>query len=190
MGRRFIPLSLYRWANIEPTIPPQVGMVPLTHVCRHGTLAYVNDFKSFLKPEDELVLRKPPRVQVAKEDWHEVCQGLLGRNLCKVLPKRKLFHVDGKPVLSGLFGVTKNEFTPEGVEHLRLIMNLTPLNDLCRPLASDIATLPSWAWYVSPLFGRQRRAGGFLRGYSMFLLHLQSSGGVAPFSGFQSGGPC
>ena len=69
----------------------------------------------------------------------------------KVLPKRKLFHVDGKPVLSGLFGVTKNEFTPEGVEHLRLIMNLTPLNDLCRPLASDIATLPSWAC-MSPLF--------------------------------------
>lgn len=54
-------------------------------------------------------------------------------------------------MLSGLFGVTKNEFTIEGVEHLRLIMNLTPLNDLCRPLASDIGTLPSWAC-VSPLF--------------------------------------
>ena len=141
----------FSWSNIEPTIPPQVGMVPLTDVCRHGTLAYVNDFNSFLKPEEELVLRRPPRVQVAKEDWHEVCQGLLERNLCKVLPKRKLFHVGGKPVLSGLFGVTKNEFTAEGVEHLRLIMNLTPLNDLCRPLASDIGTLPSWAC-MSPLF--------------------------------------
>ena len=141
----------FRWANIEPTIPREVGMVPLESMCRHGTLAYVNDFESFLKPEEEMVLRKPPRVQVAEEDWHEVCQGLLDRKLCKVLPKHQLYHVGGRPVLSGLFGVSKNEFTAEGVEHLRLIMNLTPLNELCRPLASDIGTLPSWAC-MSPLF--------------------------------------
>ena len=29
-------------------------------------------------------------------------------------------------------------------------MNLTPVNDLCRPLESDVGTLPSWAC-MSPL---------------------------------------
>lgn len=140
----------FRWANIEPTIPQQVGLIPLDQVCTLGTLAYINDFETFLIPVEEMVLRKAPRVQVRPEDWREVCEGLLSRGLCSVMPMDDLFHVNDQPVLSGLFGVTKNEFTPAGVEHLRLIMNLTPINDLCRPLDSDVGTLPSWAC-MSPL---------------------------------------
>ena len=140
----------FGWANIEPTIPQEVGLIPLEKVCTQGTLAYVQDFESFLVPEDEMVLKKAPRVQVNPEDWREVCEGLLSRGLCSVMPVDELFHVNGQPVLSGLFGVTKNEFTSSGVEHLRLIMNLTPVNDLCRPLESDVGTLPSWAC-MSPL---------------------------------------
>ena len=132
----------FRWANIEPTIPQQVGLIPLDQVCTLGTLAYINDFETFLIPVEEMVLRKAPRVQVRPEDWREVCEGLLSRGLCSVMPMDDLFHVNDQPVLSGLFGVTKNEFTPAGVEHLRLIMNLTPINDLCRPLDSDVGTLP------------------------------------------------
>ena len=140
----------FGWANIEPTIPQEVGLIPLEKVCTHGTLAYVQDFESFLVPEGEMVLKKAPRAQVNPEDWREVCEGLLSRGLCSIMPVDELFHVSGHPVLSGLFGVTKNEFTSSGVEHLRLIMNLTPLNDLCRPLESDVGTLPSWAC-MSPL---------------------------------------
>ena len=29
----------FRWANIEPTIPQQVGLIPLDQVCTLGTLA-------------------------------------------------------------------------------------------------------------------------------------------------------
>ena len=101
----------FGWANIEPTIPQEVGLIPLEKVCAQGTLAYVQDFESFLVPEDEMVLKKAPTVQVNPEDWREVCEGLLSRGLCSIMPVDELFHVNGQPVLSGLFGVTKNEFT-------------------------------------------------------------------------------
>ena len=47
-----------------------------------------------------------------------------------------------KPVLNGLFAVGKGEFE-NGIETQRLIMNLTPVNALCRPLAGDVGTLPA-----------------------------------------------
>ena len=140
----------FAWKNIEPTIPPQVGTIPLSAVCGEGTLAYVENFEEFLIPEADQVLLKPPRVQVQDSDWEAVVQGLVSRKLCCIMPVKDLYHVGGRPVLNGLFGVSKHEFT-DGVEHLRLIMNLCPINALCRPLHSDIGTLPSWAC-VGPLF--------------------------------------
>ena len=62
-----------------------------------------------------------------------------------------MFHIDDIPLLNGLFGVTKEEFTDQGVEIFRLIMNLIPLNALCMPLAGDVDTLPCWGT-MSPLF--------------------------------------
>ena len=38
-----------------------------------------------------------------------------------------------------------------GVGVFRLIMNLIPLNNICQPLAGDVATLPSWS-SMSPFF--------------------------------------
>ena len=140
----------FAWKNIEPTIPPQVGTIPLSAVCGEGALAYVENFEEFLIPEADQVLLKPPRVQVQDSDWEAVVQGLVSRKLCCIMPVKDLYHVGGRPVLNGLFGVSKHEFT-DGVEHLRLIMNLCPINALCRPLHSDIGTLPSWAC-VGPLF--------------------------------------
>lgn len=49
-----------------------------------------------------------------------------------------------KPVLNGLFGVSKHEFDgPWEVQ--RIIMNLVPLNAVCRSFEGDVSTLPSWA---------------------------------------------
>ena len=59
--------------------------------------------------------------------------------------------VENKPLLNGLFGVSKNETSPEGHEIFRLIMNLIPLNNLCRPFSGDVDTLPSWG-SMSPYF--------------------------------------
>lgn len=42
-------------------------------------------------------------------------------------------------------------------------MNLTPLNDLCRPLASDIGTLPSWACAFPLFLGNNEELVVFLK---------------------------
>ena len=57
--------------------------------------------------------------------------------------------MQGKLLLNGLFGVTKHEFEGDW-EIMRVIMNLVPVNAVCRALDSDISTLPSWAG-MSPL---------------------------------------
>ena len=62
-------------------------------------------------------------------------------NICGVLPKRLLHHVKGRPLLSGLFAVGKNEFEGDMEIH-RLIMNLIPLNNICKSMSGDIGTLP------------------------------------------------
>ena len=60
------------------------------------------------------------------------------------MPLREVYHLRGEPVLNGLFGVSKEEFDgPWEVQ--RLIMNLVPVNKLCRNLGGDISTLPTWA---------------------------------------------
>ena len=51
-------------------------------------------------------------------------------------------HVDGQPVLGGLFGVPKDEQTADGTEILRLIMDLRPINECFLSLNGDLCTLP------------------------------------------------
>ena len=74
-------------------------------------------------------------------DWGSVCKGLLECRVCGILPLEEVFHIRGRPLLGGLFGVGKGEFSGN-LEIQRLIMNFIPLNDDCRPLDSDIAMLP------------------------------------------------
>ena len=84
-------------------------------------------------------------------EWGRVCKGLVNAGVCGILEEHEVHHVAGRPLLNGLFGVTKDDFTPEGTEIYRLIMNLIPLNNLCMPLGGDVATLPAWST-MSPFF--------------------------------------
>ena len=84
----------------------------------------------------------PPKVFVPDADWEQVCSGLVAKGVCRVIPLSEVYHLDGKPILNGLFGVSKDEFV-QGVEVRRLIMNLIPVNRLCRNLGADISTLSS-----------------------------------------------
>ena len=80
---------------------------------------------------------------VAEDQWEALCEGLLSWGICGVIPESEVHKVDNKPLLNGLFGVLKEE-THQGHEVHRLIMNLVPLNKLCRPITGDVSTLPSW----------------------------------------------
>eukprot|EP00438_Fugacium_kawagutii_P018174 Skav226118 [mRNA] locus=scaffold1047:61528:65921:- [translate_table: standard] len=132
------------WKNVSPAIPKEVGSVNLSELLSGGLLHYVQSFESYLLEEHLRTYTKPPRVMVADADWEGLCVGLLGAGICKLLPESSLCHVEGKPLLNGLFGVTKGEWQ-QGVEMHRLIMNLVPLNAICKGIQGDVATLPSWS---------------------------------------------
>eukprot|EP00438_Fugacium_kawagutii_P026107 Skav224735 [mRNA] locus=scaffold3343:16799:24817:- [translate_table: standard] len=141
----------FSWANIEPALPAEVGTVPLVDVCELGCQNFVRHVDQFLKPEDEMSYVKPPRVMVSDDDWPGVCQGLVDRGVCRFIVEEDVYHVKGQPLLNGLFGVSKDEVTGEGIEIHRLIMNLIPFNEISLPLTGDVETLPSWSM-MSPFF--------------------------------------
>lgn len=113
-------------------------------VVEGGLRHYVENFEDYLLDPSLRVYTKPPRVMVPEDSWELVCSGLLKAGICTLLPERELCHVDGKPLLNGLFGVSKGELV-QGVDTHRLIMNLVPLNNICRGIEGDVSTLPSWS---------------------------------------------
>ncbi len=131
------------WDNLVGAIPDEVGKIPLEEVCDLGTLDYISHFEEYLLPSEAQVYTKPPRVMVEDQHWEQVCSGLVEKGICGVLPVSDLYHVGGQPLLNGMFGVSKDEFA-NGWEVMRLIMNLVPVNKLCRNLGGDISTLPNW----------------------------------------------
>ena len=131
----------FGWSNISPALPREIGVVPLEEICCEGAQFYVKNFDLFLKRPEEWPKLSAPKVMVCDEDWGEVCTGLTQAGVCTYLEREEVF---------GLFGVTKDEWV-DGVEVFRLIMNLIPLNNICQPLAGDVATLPSWS-SMSPFF--------------------------------------
>ena len=141
----------FSWANVGPALPKEVGRVPLAEVCTLGSKHYVEHFDQYLKPQAEWGKVPRPRVMVSDEDWCEVCTGLVSSGVCTLITEEEIFHTSEGPLLNGMFGVTKDEFTDSGVEIYRLIMNLIPLNRLCRPMSGDVDTLPSWS-SMNPFF--------------------------------------
>eukprot|EP00438_Fugacium_kawagutii_P028520 Skav226749 [mRNA] locus=scaffold3942:27571:31074:- [translate_table: standard] len=141
----------FAWGNISPALPREIGVVPLTEVCEHGCKYFVDHVDDFVKPEHLWGDVRNPKVMVSDDDWGDVCKGLVGAGVCTWIEEHEIFHVHGYPLLNGMFGVTKDEFTESGTEIFRLIMNLVPFNQLSMPLSGDVDTLPSWGM-MSPFF--------------------------------------
>eukprot|EP00435_Cladocopium_sp_Y103_P068601 s30_g31.t2 len=130
------------WRAVEKSLPEGVGTLELERFCTHGTKFFVEQFEHFLVPLEDQWLGKPPKVMVEKDEWSQLCQGLVSKGVCTFLELSKVYHIKGQPLLHGLFSVGKNEWDG-GLESQRLIMNMVPLNQNCRNLQSDIGTLPS-----------------------------------------------
>ena len=84
--------------------------------------------RKWLKPPNDRVWMKPPRVMIPPDAWEDMVSGLLQRNICGVIPVENVFHVNGSPILGGLFGVPKGEVKACGTPILRLIMDLRGIN--------------------------------------------------------------
>ena len=108
-------------------------------------------FDSFLKPREQWGKITQPKVMVDDHDWPQLVSGLLEAGVCTLIEEEMVFHTGEAPLLNGMFGVSKEEWTPDGTEICRLIMNLIPLNAICEPVSGDVDTLPSWGM-MNPFF--------------------------------------
>ena len=126
------------WENVKSALPDEIGRVPLETVVSKGSHHYVMNFGSYLLAESDQVHTRAPRVMVEDSQWERMCKGLLEKGVCGLIGEDAVFRVQGKLLLNGLFGVPKDE------DAQGLIMNLIPLNRICRPMSGDISTLPAW----------------------------------------------
>ena len=137
----------FQWKMVEAAMPEAVGSLELETFCDGGTLNYVREFESFLLPPQDQQMGRTPSIMVEQSHWAEVCSGLLRRGVCRVMHVSELHRVGDRPLLNGLFAVSKQE-TAVGAdgqrfEVCRLIVNLVPTNGCCRSLVGDTSTLPS-----------------------------------------------
>ena len=125
--------------------------MPLEEVCTLGCREYVCSFDGFIKAREQWGRITRPKVMVDDADWPHVCTGLLEAGVCALIEEELVFQTGEGPLLNGMFGVSKDEWTEDGTEICRLIMNLVPLNAICQPLSGDVDTLPSWGM-MNPYF--------------------------------------
>lgn len=141
----------FGWANVGAALPSDVGSVALEDVCTLGCRHYVLHFDEYIKPASEWGPITKPKVMVADPDWADVCTGLVTTGVCEFILEEDVFQTSAGPLLNGMFGVSKDETTADGTDIHRLIMNLVPLNALCKPISGDVDTLPSWSG-MNPFF--------------------------------------
>lgn len=120
-------------------------------VCTHGCRTFVEQVGRFLKPKEECGILKSPKEMVDDGHWADVCRGLVSSGLCGYIEREDVFAVNDRPLLNGMFGVTKDEYTDSGAEIFRLIMNLIPFNQISQPMTGDVKALPTWSM-MSPFF--------------------------------------
>ena len=54
--------------------------------CSLGTKYYIENFSEFLAPPEKQFLGRLPTVMVREADWMSLCQGLIERRVCGILP--------------------------------------------------------------------------------------------------------
>eukprot|EP00435_Cladocopium_sp_Y103_P039833 s1161_g10.t1 len=143
-GEEVLTAQVMRWENVAPALPKEVGGVELEKVVDLGCRHYVLNFEDYLLDPSDQVYTKPPKVMVPPDGWSEFCSNLLKLGVFSKVHEDDLYRIHGRPLLNGLFGVSKQEFVNH-VEVQRIIMNLIPLNKVTRGFDGDISTLPSWA---------------------------------------------
>ena len=143
-GDEVLTAQSMQWENVAPALPEEVGGVNLEEVTELGCKHYVLNFEDYLLDPEDQVYCKPPRVMVPPDAWRNFCENLLSKGVFDKVHESEVYRVQGQPLLNGLFGVSKHEFSGPW-EVLRIIMNLIPLNGVCREFAGDVGTLPAWA---------------------------------------------
>ena len=143
-GDEILTAQSMRWENVSPALPAEVGGVLLEDVVELGCKHYVLNFEDYILDPKDQVYCKAPRVMVPPDGWYDFCSNLLRIGVFDMIHEDDVYKVEDQLLLNGLFGVSKHEFQ-DGWEILRIIMNLIPLNGVCREFQGDVGTLPAWS---------------------------------------------
>ena len=126
--------------QVVPTLPAKgvAASVEITEVLDGQIRDQLRDPEGVILPEDQWPL-EPPRAKTMLKDpkeWGALANELWQRDLVLWLPEEEVFHHDGKPIVSGFFGVGKGKEVPghPGHEQQRLICNLVPSNGYFREM--------------------------------------------------------
>ena len=135
-------------AQVLPTLPAR-GVAASVDICSVliGQIRdQLRDPEALLLPEAEWpkVTPKAKTMLKDKNEWGSLATDMWQRDLTLWMPEELIFHANGIPVISGLFGVTKGKDVPgsPGVPQLRLICNLVPANGFFREIRGDVGHLP------------------------------------------------
>lgn len=85
----------FRWENISPALPKEIGRVPLSEVCTLGAKHYVENFELFMMEPMDGKIPKAPRVMVDDAHWPMVCQGPVAAGVCAMLGEDEVFGLGG-----------------------------------------------------------------------------------------------
>ncbi|CAE7898809.1 unnamed protein product, partial [Symbiodinium microadriaticum] len=81
-------------------------------------------------------------MNVSVSEWERIVAVLYNKGIVAPIEAEEIFHVDGVPVLNGVFAVEKGgEPAPGECRVMRLIMNLVPANSLQKLMPGDLPTL-------------------------------------------------
>ena len=85
----------------------------------------------------------PATVWCDDVEWPKIVKHCLLQGIFGVVRSNEVIVHNGKPLLNGVFGVSKNEHVP-GTDQdiLRMVFNFIPMNGVQEMLAGDVRSLP------------------------------------------------
>ena len=138
--------------QVIAALPPveHGGSIDIVDFVTPGTRQLLEDPSLLLKdvPFSELP-KLQGRVHCEAEDLLPLSLELVSRRICQWVELSAVHEVHGQKVLSGLFGVEKSNKLPDGRPHLRLIMNLVPINSILRNICGRVRNLPNITSWIS-----------------------------------------
>jgi hypothetical protein len=131
------------WELVKTALPePELcGRVPALEVAGAGVRAMLSEPGLILVDRSEWSSRlaecPPARVIAEPGEWDKIKQGLIDHHILRPLKPEEVSDVGSEEIIGGCFGVAKSD----GVG-CRFIMNLVPLNSVCRGMEGECRTLP------------------------------------------------
>ena len=144
------------FVQVVAALPPEDlgGSIDALDLCDEVTRNLLLNPEANMKPREEW----PPqlaqaRMRISDVEWLKLAPELVRRRICGVVEPSDLIVHNGRPLLSGMFGVSKGKTitdpaTGAEVDVLRLIINLVPSNELQLPIVGDVSTLPHFAQWI------------------------------------------